>query len=172
MTTNKRGRPRLNYVFDPNNPVYRARKAVDHARQEFDREVALLWRERSLGLQADLYRAVLEQVNNGTSVAELCRMYDTTSRNTIYDLIERARAAFPVTTEDNRVTVRALSDDENPEGFPNPHRVTLENGDVVDVYVTPDRVGVITTPDAQHTHDVLDKTGPVWDALLEAGIID
>lgn len=169
----KRGRPRLEYVFDPRNPVYRARKALEDGKSEFEAEMARLWQERSLSLQMDLYRTLIEELDKGTTVAELCRMYRTTSRNTVYDLIERAKAAhgIGVTSAGDTARVEPLPEAENPEGYPDPYKVTLPDGVTAIVYVDGGEAKMLDSPGLDYTHDLMDKTGPVWDALVQAGVI-
>lgn len=79
------------YVHNPANPVYVARKNLENARYEFNQLMAKRWIEHSERLQTELDRAILREMENGTNISEICRMYDTSSRNTIYALIERAR---------------------------------------------------------------------------------
>lgn len=150
--------------------VTKAREAEKNLRARFEMQKEKEWNEVSASAHSAVVEAVLAARNAGVPVTQIAKAYGTSNRGTIYEILREGKHLRDLTTPEGGQAARVEALPETDEN-PNPHRVTLPNGDVVDVYVYEGKPGVINTPDVQHTYDLMDKTGPVWDALVQAGVI-
>lgn len=161
--TGKRGRPRIEYEFDPSNPVYKARQAIDDARRQFEERMAVEWARESTRVQDRFYRVLLDW-SDKVSVSELCRMYGTKDRATVYRLIDEAKDALGTAAPSSMNVIASREDDVyTVEALGNKVRFTLDEDDFP-TFITDDPFYV---PGSELTRELLEGNSELMIRIKE-----